>query len=106
MIIIITIVMIMIPIMIIITIVTIIFIIIINISVSRAPPPAQLGGKPASDIYMDVNVPLTITIADAPSPYRNHSASGGTLCLFDLLSQPWLCMGTSQLASAPLARSL
>ena len=29
---------------------------------------------------MDENVPLTITITDAFSPYSNHSASGGTLC--------------------------
>ena len=31
-------------------------------------------------IYMGGNVPLTITITDAFSPYSNHSASGGTLC--------------------------
>ena len=31
-------------------------------------------------IYMGGNVPLTITIIDAFSPYSNHSASGGTLC--------------------------
>ena len=29
---------------------------------------------------MGGNVPLTITITDAFSPYSNHSASGGTLC--------------------------
>ena len=67
--------------MIIIIIVTIIIIIIINTSVSRAPPPAQLGGKPASEIYMNGNVQFTITITDALSPYSNHSASGGTFCL-------------------------
>ena len=76
MIIIITIVMIMIIIMIIIIIVTIILIIIINIRVIRAPPPAQLGGKPASVIYMDGHEQLTITITNALSPYS--SASGGT----------------------------
>ena len=81
MIIIIAIVMIMIIIMIIIIIVSLIIIIIINISVSRAPPPAQLRGKPASVIYMNGNVQLAITITDALSPYRNHSASGGTFCL-------------------------
>ena len=81
MIIIMTIVMIMIIIMIMtIIIIVSIVIIIINISVSRAPPPAQLGGKPASEIYMNGNVPLTITITDALSPYSNHSASGGALC--------------------------
>ena len=64
----------------IILIVIIIIINIINISVRRAPPPAQLGGKPASEIYMNGNVPLTITITDALPPYSNHSASGGTLC--------------------------
>ena len=31
-------------------------------------------------IYMGGDVPLTITITDAFSPYSNHSASGGTLC--------------------------
>ena len=31
-------------------------------------------------IYMGGNVPLTITITEAFSPYSNHSASGGTLC--------------------------
>ena len=35
---------------------------------------------PASEIDMNDNVPLTITITDAFSPYSNHSASGGTLC--------------------------
>ena len=64
--------------MIIITIVTII-IIIINIDVSRAPPPAQLGGKPASMIYMNGNVQLTLTITKAVPPYS--SASGGAFCL-------------------------
>ena len=65
--------------MIIIIIVTIIIIIIINTSVSRAPPPAQLGGKPASLIYMNGTVRLTITITKAFPPYS--SASGGTRCL-------------------------
>ena len=36
---------------------------------------------PASEIYMNENVPLTITITDAFSPYSNHSASGGTFGL-------------------------
>ena len=31
---------------------------------------------PASEIDMNDNVPLTITITDALSPYSNHSASG------------------------------
>ena len=66
---------------IIIIIVSIIIIIIINISVSRAPPPAQLGGKPASVSCMNGNVQFTITIADALSPYSSHSAAGGTFCL-------------------------
>ena len=65
----------------IIIIVSIIITIIINMSVSRAPPPAQLGGKPASEIYMNGNVQFTITITDALSPYSDHSASGGTFCL-------------------------
>ena len=83
MIIIITIVMIMIIFMImtIIIIVSIIIIVIINISVSRAPLPAQLGGKPASVSCMNGSVQFTITVADAPSPYSSHSASGGTFCL-------------------------
>ena len=61
--------------MIIIIIVTIIIIIIINTSVSRAPPPAQLGGKPDSLIYMDGTVQRTITITKTVPPYS--SASGG-----------------------------
>ena len=66
MIIIITIVMIMIIIMIMtIIIIVSIIIIIINISVSRAPPPAQLGGKPASVSCMNGNVPFTSAITDA-----------------------------------------
>ena len=68
-------------IMTIIIIASIIIIIIINISVSRAPPPAQLGGKPASVSCMNGNVQFTITITDALPPYSNHSASGGTFCL-------------------------
>ena len=53
-------------------------------------------------IYMGGNVPLTITITDALSPYSNHSASGGASCV-------QRCMGASQLAPAisraqPLAR--
>ena len=59
----------------IIIIIVIIIIIIINIDVSRAPPPAQLGGKPASMIYMNGNVQLTVTITKARPPYS--SASGG-----------------------------
>ena len=79
MIIIITIAMIMIILMIMtIIIIVSIIIIIINISVSRAPPPAQLGGKPASVRCMNGDVQFTITIIDALSPYSNHSASGGT----------------------------
>ena len=65
--------------MIIIIIVTIIIIIIIIIGASRAQPPAKLGGKPASMIYMDGNVQLIITITNAYPPYS--SASGGTFCL-------------------------
>ena len=61
--------------MIIIIIVTIIIIVIINTSVGRAPPRAQLGGKPDSLIYMDGTVQLTIIIAKAFPPYS--SASGG-----------------------------
>ena len=64
--------------MIIIIIVTIIIIIIIIIGASRAQPPAKLGGKPASMIYMDGNVQLIITITNAYPPYS--SASGGTFC--------------------------
>ena len=55
--------------MIIIIIVTIFIIVIINTSVGRAPPPAQLGGKPASLIYMNCTVQLTITITKAVPPY-------------------------------------
>ena len=51
-------------------IIIIVIIIIINI----------INIKPASEIYMNGNVPLTITITDALSPYSNHSASGGALC--------------------------
>ena len=65
MIIIITIVMIMIIIMIMTIIIIVSIIIIINISVSRAPPPAQLGGKPASVSCRNGNVPFTSAIADA-----------------------------------------
>ena len=36
---------------------------------------------PASEIDMNDNVPLTITITDALSPYSNHSAFYGTFCL-------------------------
>ena len=61
--------------MIIIIIVTIIIIVIINTSVGRAPPRAQLGGKPDSLIYMNGTVQLTIIIAKAFPPYS--SASGG-----------------------------
>ena len=112
MIIIITSVMIMITISIIIIIVTIIILIIINISVSRAQPPAQLGGKPSSVIYMNGTVQLAITIANALSPYR--SASGLAFCLFKIITCSHLahtqlclqrCMGTIQLAPAPLVRS-
>ena len=81
MIIIITIVVIMIIIMIMTIILIASITIINNISVSRAPPPAQLGGKPASVSCMNGNVQFTITVADAPSPYSSHSASGGTFCL-------------------------
>ena len=56
---------------IIINIIFIVIIIIINI----------INIKPASEIYMIGNVPLTITITDALSPYSNHSASGGTFGL-------------------------
>ena len=63
---------------------------------------------PASEIYMNENVPLTITITDALSPCSNHSAFYGTFCLSladkQLCLQP--CMGTSEVARAPLARSL
>ena len=66
MIIIITMIMIMIIIMIMTLIIIVsIIIIIINISVSRAPPPAQLGGKPASVSCMNGNVPFTSAITDA-----------------------------------------
>ena len=37
-------------------------------------------GKPASMIYMNGNVRLTITITDALSAYSNHSASARTWC--------------------------
>ena len=62
-------------IIIIIIVTTIIIIIIINTSFSRAPPPAQLGGKPDSLIYMNGTVQRTITITKTVPPYS--SASGG-----------------------------
>ena len=108
-------------IMIIIMIMTIIIIvsviiIIINISVSRAPTPAQLGGKLASGSCMNGNVPFTSAIADALShrtaatqPLAGHFASLRMLTRSHLADKQLgvqRCMGTSQLAPAPLARSL
>ena len=64
-------------------------------------------------IYMGGNVPLTITITDAFSPYSNHSASGGTfgLSLWAAIQVAISflvrrCMGTRHLAPASLVRSL
>ena len=91
-------------------------IIIINISVSRAPTPAQLGGKPASVSCMNGNVPFTSAIIDAlthrtaaTQPLAGHFASLRMLTrshLADKQLRVQRCMGTSQLAPAPLARSL
>ena len=116
MIIIMTIVMIMIIIMImtIINIVSII-IIIINISVSRAPTPAQLGGKLASRSCMNGDVLFTSAITDelthrtaATQHLAGHFASlqHPQASLPDKQLGVQRCMGTSQLAPAPLARSL
>ena len=119
MIIIMTIVMIMIMIMIMIIIIIItIIIIIINISVSRAPPPAQLGGKPASVSCMNGNVQFTITITDAlthrtaaTQPLAGHFVYLRIIiiaCCHLADNQIFVrrCLGTSQLAPAPLVRSL
>ena len=120
MIIIMTIVMIVIVIMImtiiiIVSIIIIIILIIINTSVSRAPTPVQLGGKPASVSCMNGNVPFTSAITDelthrtaATQHLAGHFASlqHPRASLPDKQLGVQRCMGTSQLAPAPLARSL
>ena len=58
-------------------IIIIIIMIIMNTRVSRALPPAQLGGQPASVIYINGNGPRTISIVDAFSPCSHRPACGG-----------------------------
>ena len=62
---------------IIVMIMIIIMIFIIIIVIITQPLVGTFGGqgKPASMIYMNGNVRLTITITDALSAYSNHSAS-------------------------------
>ena len=67
---------------IIVMIMIIIMIFIIIIVIITQPLVGTFGGqgKPASMIYMNGNVPLTITITDALSPYSNDAATGGAFC--------------------------
>ena len=76
-------------------IIIIIIMIIMNTRVSRALPPAQLGGQPASVIYINGNGPRTISITDALSPYSHRPASGGAFVFsFGLLPVAvWLTSG-------------
>ena len=108
MLIIITIVMIVIIIMIMtIIIIVSISIIIINNGVSRAPTPAQLGGKLASRSCMNGDVLFTSAITDElthRTAATQHLAGHFASLHKQLGAQR--CMGTNQLAPAPLARSL